>query len=51
MKQECLGYVGFGIFDLGGDFVAVVVKVEMEDVELVVKLVENTTPTPTIATI
>ena len=50
MEVECLGYVGFGIFDLGGDFVAVVVKVEMEDVELVVKVVENTTFTTTTAT-
>ena len=40
---ECLGVgfglVGGGIFDLGGDFVAVVVKVEVEDLDLAVKTV------------
>ena len=37
---ECLGVgfglVGGGIFDLGGEFVAVVVKVEVEDLDLAV---------------
>ena len=33
----CFGLVGGGIFNLGGDF-AVVVKVEVEDFELVVKI-------------
>ena len=36
----CFGLVGGGIFDLGGDF-AVVVKVEVEDFELVVKIFET----------
>ena len=42
-EVECLGVgvglVGGGIFDLGGDFVAVVVKKGVEDFELVVKTV------------
>ena len=42
-EVECLG-VGFGlvrgdIFDLGGDFVAVVVEMEVEDLELEVEAV------------
>ena len=42
-RVECLGVgfglVGVGILNLGGDFVAVVVKVEVKDLELVVKAV------------